>query len=65
MPRPDSAITPAQQCAENILAIAASRGRMSPPQEAQIRAMERFLTSAQIERARSFVPGLLAPAEVE
>lgn len=65
MPRPDSALTPAQQCAENILAIAASRGRMSPPQEAQIRAMERFLTSAQIEWARFFVPGLLAPAEVE
>ena len=63
--RAPSALTPAQQCAENIVAIATGRGRMSPPQEAQIRAMERFLTSAQIERARSFVPGLRALAEVE
>lgn len=65
MPRPDSSFTPAQQCAENILAIAASRGRMSPPQVDQFRSMERFLLPSQIERARAFVPGLRAPAEVE
>lgn len=53
----------ARSTAENILAIAASRGRMSPPQEAQIRAMERFLTSAQIKRAGRFVSVLREVAE--
>lgn len=53
--------TPAQQCADAILATANGIGRMRPVQQQQIAAMAHLLTPEQREQAARFVPAL-APA---
>lgn len=53
-----SQLSPAQRCAEAILASARGRGRMSPAQRAQIEAMRQRLTPLQRTQAAAFVPSL-------
>lgn len=52
--RPDDGCTPAQRCADNIIAIARVRGMLSPPQIAQLRAMAHMLRADQLEEAEHF-----------
>lgn len=52
--RPDEGGTPAQRCADNIIAIARVRGMLSPPQVAQLRAMAHMLRADQLEEAEHF-----------
>lgn len=56
--RGSSVQTPAQRCADAILASARGRGRMSPAQRAQIEAMRQRLTPLQRTQAAAFVPSL-------
>lgn len=57
-PANDAGKTPAHYCAEQILAIAQQRGRMSTPQRQQLAAMAALLTPQHRADAERWIPGI-------